>query len=121
MREPIEVASQIEKKIKLLEIGRSKLNAAASQKALTIAQYHCKRAVVIMKLKAGKPMELEDETIENPPATLTKEIADGICWEERQAMELAEATYKALIEKMHSAQAELNGWQSINRYLEIKG
>lgn len=120
MREPLEVANQIEKKIVLLEKGRSQLNAAASQKAITIAQYHCKRAVVIMKLKAGKPMELEGETIENPPATLTREIADGICWQERQAMELAEAEYKALVEKLHSVQAELNGWQSINRFLEVK-
>ena len=106
----LQVAKQIEEKIHLLERGRGELEALARKKAITIGDYVKKLESTIITIK-------EDG---NLPATLTPKVAEGRCWKERVAMELADALYKVQIKKMESVQAELNGWQSINRYLDNK-
>lgn len=108
--EVLQVAKQIEDKIHLLERGRGELEALALDKARTIGDYVKKLESAIITIKdAG-----------NLPATLTPKVAEGQCWKERVAMELASALYQVQIKKMESVQAELNGWQSINRYLDNK-
>ena len=111
-------ADQIDAKIDLLVIGRAKIMESAKFKAETIGQYDKKLAIVLIKLKNGEQLDLDGNTIKNPPATLAEKIAKGICWEERLQMELATAEYKGNISKMESVQAELNGLQSKNKWLD---
>lgn len=111
-------ADKIEEKIRLLEIGREKLLESAKFKAETIGNYDKKLAIVLIKLKNGEQLSLDGNIIENPPATLAVKIANGICWEECIQMELATAEYKANVSKMSSVEAELNGYQSINKWLD---
>ncbi|KKK92301.1 hypothetical protein LCGC14_2704290 [marine sediment metagenome] len=108
--EILQVAQQIEQKIRLLERGRTELEQLARNKANTIGEY-------IKKLE-GTIITIKDSG--NLPATLTPKVAEGQCWKERVAMELAGALYQVQIKKMESVQAELNGFQSINRYLDNK-
>ena len=54
------------------------------------------------------------------PATIIEKTAKGICWQARLDMEKADALYKSLISNIDSVQAELNGFQSINRHLSEK-
>lgn len=114
----LDVALKIQKKIELLEKARGTLEGLAADKALTAALYEKDVAVAILKLRNGKPFELEGETIKDPPATIIEKVARGICWESRLRMDQAEANYKLAIVKMDSVQAELNGWQSVNRFLD---
>lgn len=101
------VAENITRKITLLEEGRSKLKDRAQGKADAIADYDKCLAVAIIKRKdEGKY-----------PATLIEKIARGDCYKQRAAAELAEAQYKLTVTKMNAIQAELNGWQSINRHM----
>ena len=113
----ISIAQQIEKKIHLLEAGRDTLEMLALQKAQALGKYEKEVAITLMSLRAGKPYELEDETIKDPPATIMEKLAKGICWKASVATSLADARYKLSIEKMKSIQAELNGYQSINKTL----
>ena len=115
--EVLEVAQRIEQKIKLLEKGRGRLQELAANRAVKMAQYDCQLAVTIIKLRNGEPMKLQDETIKDPPATTTEKIAKGICWQERLDMEQADTEYKLAVKKLDCVQAELNGYQSINRFL----
>ena len=114
----IEVAKEIESRIKLLGEGRKQILEKARRKSETISNYERKIAIVLIKLKNGEPMGLEGNVVEKCPASIMEKIARGICWEEKLAMEQADAEYKLTIGKMRSIEAELNGFQSIYRHLD---
>jgi hypothetical protein len=114
----MEIAAQIDEKERLLEEGRAKIMPAAAFKAEAIGNLKKKIALVTIRLKNGKPMTLDGETIENCPVTLINKIAEGFCWEEITQMELASGEYKGILAKMESVRAELNGLQSKNKWLE---
>ena len=116
----IETAKKIESKIHLLEKGRGALQELACNRAIKLGQYDCQIAVTAIKLRNGVTMTLQGETIKDPPATITEKIAKGICWQERVDCEQADTEYKLAIKKLDCVCAELNGYQSINRYLDIK-
>lgn len=113
-----EYAKKIEEKIRLLEVGRAELLDKAKFKAESIAHYDKKMAIVLIKLKNGEQLALDGNVINNCQASIMDKIARGICWEEKLQMDLAESEYKIVISKMDSVRAELNGYQSINRYLD---
>jgi hypothetical protein len=116
--EAIEVAEQIQKKINLLEKARSRIKPLAEDKAHSISDYRRALAVVTMELKNGKEIIFGGQRITNPPATIIPTISQGYCYKEKLAAELADGMYRGLITSMESIKAELNGLQSINRYLD---
>jgi len=118
--EILKVAEQIEIKIKTLEKGRTLLQERAENKAKSIAEYEKQLAKILIKLRNGVAFDLDGEKIKDPPASYTERIAKGLCYKEKIAMDLAESEYKNAIEGLRCIEAELNGWQSINRYLQEK-
>jgi hypothetical protein len=116
--ETTQVAEEIEKKIKELDILKEKIKMYADKKAQAQTLYDLELAKIIIGLKNGLQYQLGDKTIENPPATLIEKIARGICWEKGLEKEKADAEYKGLITKIETVCAQLNGWQSINRHLD---
>ncbi len=107
------IAKVIEDKIKLLEIGRTRLEKDSFEKVEQLALYEKSLAKTIIQLKNGKEMELEGEKIQNPPATIMEKIARGICYQEKMNADLADITYKSTIVKIQTIQAELNAYQSL--------
>jgi len=119
MIETIQLANEIKQKINLLEKMRKEIRERAENKAISGANYDRALAVTILQIKNGKPIEFENELIDNKlPANLIEKIAKGICWKEKLETDKAEALYKSLISNIDSVQSELNGLQSCNRYLE---
>lgn len=116
--EPIRVAENIENKIKALELGRDLLKERGPNKAQAIADYDKAMAKILIQLKNGVEMTLEGEIIKDPPASVMEKIAKGLCYKEKFAVELAEIEYKNAVVGMEALEAELNGWQSINRFLD---
>ena len=104
--ELMEIADLINQKVKLLEVGRSKLDDLGREKARSISEYDKELALEMLRQKEGQP------------ATLCEKIAKGVIFQKRYDMEVADALYKNSITKMESVKAELNGLQSINRYLK---
>lgn len=102
----INVANAIEFKIKQLEELRRKIEGSATEKARAISEYDKAIAKQVFVLRE-----------KGHPSTIVKELAKGKCYQERYDMELADGLYKSLISNMNCLQAELNGWQSINRHL----
>lgn len=102
----INVANAIEFKIKRLEEMRGQIRKRAEDKAEAISEYDKAMAKQIFILREN-----------GHPSTLIKELAKGKCFQERYDMELADGLYKSIISNMNAIQAELNGWQSINRHL----
>lgn len=114
----IEIAEEIQVKIKELEIMQPEIKKRATEKAKLNAEYEKCLAVTIMKLKNGVEMELDGEKISSPPATLIEKIARGMTWQAKMKADESEALYKSLIANIDSVQSQLNGLQSLNRYLD---
>lgn len=115
-----DVADQIEAKIKLLEAGRKELQSRSDKRAKAIGDYERILGLIMMKLNNGIEYTLDGVKIQNPPATITEKIARAICYQSKINMEKADTEYKLAIKAMDALQAELNGWQSINKFLAEK-
>lgn len=116
--EIVEISQRITEKIELLEKGRSLILERAQRKAKAVANYEKVLAITIAKLKFGSINDIAGVPIENLPVTLIEKTARGLVYSEKLEMEIAESEYKAAIVGMSAIQAELNGYQSINRFLE---
>ena len=116
--EAIDVAKKIESKISMIQKMRGQLAERAEKKSIAIANYDKNIALTIIKLRNGIEMIFENEIIKDPPATIMEKIAKGICWQEKLELEITESSYKSLITNIECVQAELNGLQSINKYLD---
>jgi len=120
MNDVINISNEIEKKIKLLERMRVEIRERAESRAITMAEYDKQLAITIIRLKNNNIEEWEGEEMIKLPATIIEKTAKGICWKAKLEMEKADALYKSLISNINSVQAELNGFQSINRHLSDK-
>lgn len=116
----IKVSDKIESKIKELDKFKAVIKERTDRKAEANANYDKCLAVTIIKLKNGMIAEFEGQVVNNVPATIIEKVAKGICFKERLELEKAEAEYKSLITNIDTTCAQLNGWQSINRYLQEK-
>jgi hypothetical protein len=111
-------SEKIEEKIKLLEQGRALLQKRAIDKANAIAEYDKQITITILKLRNGETIEFDDKEIVNPPVTIIEKIAKGICYKYLIKKDLAESQYRNAVIGMDSIKAEMNGYQSINRFLD---
>jgi len=118
--EIIQIAEKIQDKIKLLEKARLILRKRAESKAEAVALYEKNLAKIIIQLKNSVAFTVDSQTIVNPPASVLEKIARGICFDEKLKLETAEALYKSIIVNIEAIKAELNGYQSIFRYLDEK-
>ena len=105
--ELMQVAKAIEDIIAEIGKFRKQIEDKGILKAQAIKNYDMKMDVAIVELK--------DEGV---PVTLIRDRAKGKCAEYRYELELAEAGYKACISNIEALKAQLNGCQSIFRYLD---
>ena len=117
MSEVLEIAKEIKAKIRQLEDGRNFLQRAAELKAESSAKYEKEVAKWLIRLKNGEEVTFEGHTVKNPPTTIVYHIVKGLCWELALDRDKNESLYKSTVEKLECLRAELNGWQSINRFL----
>ena len=111
------IAEQIEKYILRINREKDKLPELAKRKAETLAEYEKQLAITILRLKNGDIYSFEGQEIGNLPVTLIEKTAKGICWKEKLDAELAEANYKVAITNIQALEAQLNGYQSLYKYL----
>lgn len=114
----IEISSEIQKKIKLLETMRVEIKKRGDRKAETEAEYDKQIALTIIKLSNGVEMQFENQIISEPKMSVIEKIAKGICWEYKLAMEKADAEYKSIISNIDAVKSEVNALQSIFKNLE---
>jgi hypothetical protein len=114
----IEISKRITEKIQLLEKGRGLLHTRATRKATATANYEKALALTMVKLKMNAIDQVFGYDMENMPATLIEKVARGLVYAEKLEMELAIDEYKSAIVGMNAIESELNGYQSINRYLQ---
>ena len=115
----ITVSNEIKKKIDELDKMRALIRDRGEAKAQSIAEYEKAIAKTIIQLRHGVEFDIDGiSTGTGIPATLIEKTARGICWQERLEQERCEALYKSVIINIDVAQAQLNAYQSLNRYLD---
>ena len=113
------IYQSIEQRIKWLEEKTKELSDAGNVKALAIGDYDKAIAIATARLSLGNVKEVCGIAVEGKPtAAAIKELAKGMCSEERVAQEIAINAYKAVITKIEVFQASLNGYQSLFRHLQ---
>lgn len=114
----IKTRDAIESLINQLEKAKAQIKDRGKRKAETLAEYDKQLAITIIKLKNGVKFKLGDVETMDMPATIIEKTAKGICFQEKLDMETADAEYKSLITYIEVTEAQLNGFQSINRHLD---
>lgn len=104
--ELLQVAKHINLKITELEAIKKELPALAEAKAIAIVKYEKNLAI-----------EMEHLFSQGTPTTILEKLARGTCADEKGAMDLTDSAYKNCLKIIEITEAQLNGYQSINRYL----
>ncbi len=100
------VPKRINLKIEELEKLKESLDLLAVIKAEVLANYERRLSIRMLELKQ-----------QNISITLIEKVARGDLWELKLAMDLSESKYKNALKIIDITEAQLNGYQSINRYL----
>ena len=116
--EIIDVAKRINDKILLLEKGRGELRSRSISAAETTAEYEKQMAITLLKLENGVIDSWEGYDCKGIAKSNMDKIARGICWQARLNMDKADKEYRLTVVKLDTIKSELNGLQSINRYLQ---
>ena len=116
--EIIDVAKRINDKILLLEKGRGELRSRSISAAETTAEYEKQMAITLLKLENGVIDSWEGYDCKGIAKSNMDKIAKGICWQYRLSMDKADKEYRLTVVKLDTIKSELNGLQSINRYLQ---
>ena len=116
--ELIEISKKIEEKIHLLEKGRELLTELSTKAVEAGGQYEKTLATTLLKLENGGISEWEGYDCTKIAKTNMDKIAKGMCWAEKIAMDKADKEYKIALVKMEAIKTEMNGYQSVNRYLK---
>ncbi len=114
----IDVTETIKNKIKTLENERDKLEILANNKANSLRDYRRKLAKTMIQLKNGIEFDVDGAKVQNPLTTILEKIAKGISADEEMMMDLHDSLYKNQRTIVDAIKSELNGYQSINRYLD---
>jgi len=116
--EILSVALEIQKKIEQLDILLKSIKGLAQRRAETIAEYDKQVGIYMARIRNGEEMELHGHMVQGPQATLIEKMAKSFCADHLEVKELADTEYALTIKALDVVRAQLNGWQSINRYLE---
>ena len=87
---------------------RREIESKGLARAKAISNYDMRLGIAIVTLKEEGKF----------PATLIEKIAKKLCAPEREQLEIAESGYKACISNLTALQAQLNGYQSLFRWLD---
>ncbi len=118
----IQIAQEIYNKTREIDKVRKIFKERALARGSALVEYRKEFAKKIIQLRNGKSFELDGETVNGKglQAILIKDIAKGICWEERLHYEESEALYWSARTNLEALQNALSGLQSINKYLDEK-
>jgi hypothetical protein len=118
MVEAVQIAKKIMAKIEELETMRQELKVKGQKKAEAIADYEKQLAKILIRLRNHDIFTLDGNTIHDPPVSIMEKVAKGLCWREALDKDVAETRYKSLVKEIDVVLAQMNGLQSINRYLD---
>lgn len=113
----LKVAKLINLKIEELEKLKVELEPLALNRARLSAEYDKMVARTLITLRSGSSVEVDGIVVKEDSVSLMDKIVKGACWKEKMAMDSAEGQYKNCLKIIDLTQGQLNGYQSINRYL----
>jgi hypothetical protein len=115
--ETLKVSQEILKRIKMLEIGRQSLTQRSTARAKAMSAYEYELGTTILKLKNNAISDYGGLSCTDLPITIIEKIAKAMCFEAKLEMEKCDTEYKLAVVGLNCLEAELNGFQSVNRHL----
>jgi len=103
----LEVATEITRCIKLLEVFLKQLDDLTAAKATTAADYDKMMAEAVRRLRPSEP------------ATVIGTLAKGECADYKLSMEEAKERKADMVTRLETIKAVLNGWQSIHKHFDV--
>jgi len=114
----ITINKSLTENILSLRVARKVIDECAQNKAHSVGEYEKVLAITLIRLKNGETMELGGEEIINPPATISRDIAKGICYQEKINMELAESAYKNATIGLETVKTTIMALQSMLKFVD---
>jgi hypothetical protein len=102
------------------EIGdfRKMIKTKGEAKAKAMSMYDKQLAIALAEIGHNENYELNGKEYKQPPITLRKTIAKGIVAGFLEEREISDSDYKSCISNLEALKAQMNGYQSINKYLD---
>jgi hypothetical protein len=102
------ISDKIQKMINELNDNVPKIEQFAKKRAQAIADYEVAIGKEMVGLRSKEKM----------PVSMIEKVAKGNCYLAKIEMEKCDTLYKGFIKKLDVMCAVLNGYQSMNRYLD---
>jgi len=118
MIDVIKISELIQAKNKELDDIRKVLIERSNARDEAEKEYNKKYAVVLIQLKNKVEFEFEGIKIKEPPAASVKEIAKGICFNEKFNLDKAESMLKIAYKNIETCIAQQTANQSLLKYME---
>jgi DNA integrity scanning protein DisA with diadenylate cyclase activity len=118
MSEIIRISQQIDEKSNELGQYAKRIKPLIDDIATAEEEFEKKYAKTLIQLKNGVEFELDGIKIKDPPAASVKEIARGICFKEKVAMDKAELLFRGLMKTIDILTTQMDGLRSKNKYIE---
>lgn len=118
---PVLVSKEIYLKVMQLGKARRMLEIQAQRKAKAISEYEKQRAIKILELRnleKGETIKWEGQEIKDIPVSIIKYVAEGMVNDYKEKMKLEEDIYDFIKTTCYTLSAEMNGLQSINKYMD---
>ena len=115
----IGLTRKVHEKIIAMERKREDLSALIETKKRYMYSYFKNKTVAVMKLKNKEPVELAGKPLrKNYSDSMIPMFADLIVSDDKVCLEISTLEYNAAVAGLRSLQAELNGYQTMLRYLD---
>jgi hypothetical protein len=114
----LNISEEIQNKIKEIDMIRKEIKSRGESKADALKEYKKQKAITLIKIKNHTEFELDGNKIKDPPASYTKDIAEGIVFNEIFNTELADSNYKSALVNLDACQSQLTALQSLFRHLD---
>ena len=115
--ELIEIAQKIESSMERLTALGGLLDEKGKRRSEAVTIYEKELAKTIIGLRNGESFNIEAWKVADPPVTILKDVAKGVVWNEKLAMDMAEVKYKNLLVEIEIEKACLLAKQSLFRNL----
>lgn len=115
----IGISNEIKRKIEEIKAKRLELPKLIEAKRQAMYKYFKNKSIAVIKLKNKNSVEIDGKELrKNYPVSMVFGLSELVIFENKIELEICTLQYNAAIASLRSLQAELNGYQTILRYLD---
>lgn len=115
----IGISNEIKKKIEEIKRKRQELSKLIEAKRQAMHKYFRNKSAAVINLKNKETVLIDGKELrKNYPDSMIFGLAELVIFNDKVELEICTLQYNAAVASLRSLQAELNGYQTILRYLD---